>query len=177
MSVPAKGPPFSRDQSIRILQALLIYGGHEVVPISEAEITIRSFCFARCDMLTDKEKYYFSKAIDSFKRRLIVISPEFEILASNSSPEGGRIRDVIGKLCHEVFYERPTPCENCAVKESALTRTSALRAKEDDSKDLNKMACLYSYPIFSEGRIEAFVSMDFDLPTRAVLKNSCSARM
>ncbi len=115
-------------------------------------------------MLTTKQQNYFVKAVESFRRRLIVISPDFKILASNSSPEGCRISDIIGRHCYTVFYERSSPCENCAVEEVSSTRRPSLRAKEDASENLGKMACLYAYPIYSEGKIEAFVSMDFDLP-------------
>ncbi len=117
-------------------------------------------------MLIDKEQYYFSRAIESFKKRFIIISPEFKILASNTSPEGTLVSDLIGKYCHQIFYENSNPCKNCAVKESSLTRNPAFRAKENNSDDLSKRPCLYSYPIFSKGKIEAFVSMDFDLSTR-----------
>ena len=115
-------------------------------------------------MLTAKEQHHFFKAVESFHRRLIIISPDFEILAANNSPEGRRIPDIIGKQCHTVFYDRSSPCENCAVEEAVLTRRPSLRAKEDQAQDLGKMACLYAYPIFTNGEIEAFVSMDFDLP-------------
>ncbi len=115
-------------------------------------------------MITDKEKSYFLGAVESFRQRLIVISPDFRILAANNSPEGSRVSDIIGKPCHEVFYERPSPCLNCAVAESTVSHRPALRPKDDQSENLVKMACLYAYPIVSEGEIEAFVSMDFDLP-------------
>jgi two-component system NtrC family sensor kinase len=152
---------------LRVLQGFIFYCFYAINEnfISEPEIMIRSFCFARREMFTDKEKYYLTKALVSFKRRLIVISPEFKLLASNNSPEGQRVPDIIGSLCHKVFYERSTPCENCAVKKSALTHQPALRPKDDQSVDLSKMACLYAYPLFADDEIEAFVSMDFDLPT------------
>jgi len=115
-------------------------------------------------MFTAKEQHYFVKAVESFRRRLIVISPAFEILAANNCPEGLEIPDIIGRPCHEVFYDRHSPCEHCAVEEVSATRRPSLRAKDDQSEDLGKMACLYAYPIFSGGNIEAYVSMDFDLP-------------
>jgi two-component system NtrC family sensor kinase len=115
-------------------------------------------------MFSESEQYHFIKAVESFRRRMIVISPDFEILAANNSPEGLQIPDIIGRPCHEVFYERSSPCEHCAVEEASVTLRPSLRAKDDQSEDLGKMACLYAYPIFSEGRIEAYVSMDFDLP-------------
>jgi PAS domain S-box-containing protein len=115
-------------------------------------------------MLSDSEQHYFLKAVESFRRRLIVISPDFKILAANNSPEGTPIADIIGKPCHEVFYERPSPCAHCAVEEASQSRRPALRAKDVASEDLGKMACLYAYPIVTAGSIEAYVSMDFDLP-------------
>lgn len=115
-------------------------------------------------MLSASEQQYFLKAVEAFRRRMIVISPDYKILASNSSPEGTQIGDTIGKLCHEVFYERPSPCLNCAVEEAAVTRQPALRTNDDESQDLGKITCFYAYPIFANGEIEAFASMEFDLP-------------
>lgn len=115
-------------------------------------------------MLSDSEQHYLLKAVEAFRRRMIVISPDFKLLASNSSPAGMQIGDVIGKHCHEVFYERPSPCLNCAVEEAAATHQPALRTNDDESEDLGKMTCFYAYPIFANGEIEAFVSMEFNLP-------------
>jgi len=115
-------------------------------------------------MLSDSEQHYLLKAVEAFRRRMIVISPDYKILAATSSPEGMQIGDTIGKLCHEVYYERPSPCLNCAVEEAAATGQSALRINDDESADLGKMTCFYAYPIFTDGEIEAFASMEFNLP-------------
>lgn len=116
------------------------------------------------------EKKYLLKAISSFKRRFIVISPEFKILASNCRIEEINDPDIIGKYCHEVFWDRPSPCQNCAVKEAIKDGKPTLMPKEENTLDIDDMPCFFAYPIYSGDKIEAFVSMDFDLPTRGGLE-------
>jgi PAS domain S-box-containing protein len=121
-------------------------------------------------MGTKTEKEYLLKAITSFKRRFIVVSPDFKILAANCQQNGATDFKVVGKRCHEVFYERPSPCENCAVKESIEKRKPTLMPKPENTLDMDEMPCYFAYPIYSGDKIEAFVSMDFDLPTRGGLE-------
>ena len=121
-------------------------------------------------MRTDVEEKILIEAIDAFKRRLIVVSPQFKILASNCQTSGMKYSEIIGKYCYEVFYDRSTPCENCAVEASIEKGTHALMPKPSISLDLNEMPCYYAYPIHSGKDIEAFVSMDFDIPTRGGLE-------
>jgi len=116
-------------------------------------------------MRSDSEKECLLKVIDTFKRRLIVVSPEFKILAASHTFDGKIRSEIMGKQCHQVFCDRSSPCINCAVEEALLTGKPALIPKPDDSLDLSRMPCYYSYPIYSGKKIEAFVSMDFDLPT------------
>jgi len=116
------------------------------------------------DKCTEKE--YLLKAIGAFKRRFIVVSPDFIILAANCRLDGVSDSKIIGKCCYEVFYERSSPCENCAVKESIEKRKPTLMPKPESKLDIDEMPCYFSYPIYSGDKIEAFVSMDFDLPTR-----------
>ena len=115
-------------------------------------------------MHSESEKDYFLKAVDAFKRRLIVVSQDFVILAANHGSDGKSRTDIIGKQCYQIFHDRSSPCINCAVKEAVETGKPALLPKPDDSSDLSQIPCFYSYPIYSGENIEAFVSMDFDLP-------------
>ena len=114
----------------------------------------------------EAEKEYFLKAVGAFKRRFLVVSPEFKILAANCQMNGISDSNVIGRCCYEVFYERSSPCENCAVKESIEKRKPILIPKPENTLDIDEMPCFFAYPIYSGDKIEAFVSMDFDLPTR-----------
>jgi two-component system NtrC family sensor kinase len=118
----------------------------------------------------ETEKKYLLKAISAFKRRFIVVSPEFKILAANCRLNGLSDSETIGKHCHQVFYDRLSPCENCAVKESIEKRKPMLMPKPENTLDLNEMPCYFAYPIYSGNEIEAYVSMDFDLPTRGGLE-------
>lgn len=118
------------------------------------------------DVSIEKEKEYLLKAIGAFKRRFIVVTPEFQILASNCHLHGITASEIIGKHCHEVFYDRSSPCENCAVKETIEKRKPTLMPKPENTLDIDEMPCYFSYPIYSGDEIEAYVSMDFDLPTR-----------
>ena len=122
-------------------------------------------------MRSETENAYLLKAIDAFKRRLIVISPEFEILAAKCGMEGIEDSKVVGQICHQVFYHRSEPCLNCAVQKAKETGQPALQPKPEEFVDLEKMPCLYAYPIFTGNSIEAFVSMDFDLPARGEIED------
>ena len=122
-------------------------------------------------MRSDKEVEYLLKAIDAFKNRLIVVSPEFKILAANCETPSVKASDIVGQLCHKVFYDRTEPCENCAVKNADQTGRPSLRAKPEESANFENVPCFYAYPIYTNNKIEAFVSMDFDLPTRGEIED------
>lgn len=117
-------------------------------------------------MRSEAESRYLLKAIDAFKRRLIVVSPEFEILAVNDDPEGLDHSEAMGQKCHQLFYGRPEPCINCAVQKSKETGRPALQPKPEEYADPGKMPCTYAYPVYADDKIEAFVSLDFDLIVR-----------
>ncbi len=112
----------------------------------------------------DIKKDYMSKALEMFGRRLIVVSPKFEILAANDQIDEVNESEIIGKHCFDVFYDRSSPCEYCPVLETIKEGKPALRSKIDETFNRKLMRCYYSYPIYSDEDIEAYVSMDFDLP-------------
>ncbi len=114
----------------------------------------------------NKEKAYLLKAVKSFKRKFVVISPEYKILASSAQFNETRDSNIIGKDCYKTFYNRSSPCENCSVKQVIEKGKPALMPKPGNFLDMDEMPCYFAYPIFSGNEIEAFVSMDFDLPTR-----------
>ena len=122
-------------------------------------------------MRSKKEVEYLLKAIDAFKNRLIVVSPEFKILAANCETPSVKASEIVGQFCHKVFYDRTEPCENCAVKNADQTGRASLRAKSEESVNFENVPCFYAYPIYTDNKIEAFVSMDFDLPTRGEIED------
>ena len=122
-------------------------------------------------MRTDQEKAYLIKAINAFKRRFLVVSPEFKILAASSPLDQMDPEELVGQFCYDVFHDRSSPCQNCAVVEVLEGGQAALMPQPEDPIDLSRVPCYYAYPIFdAQGEIDAFVSMDFDLPTRGGLE-------
>jgi two-component system NtrC family sensor kinase len=117
-----------------------------------------------------KEKELLIKAVDSFVRRFIVVSPEFKILAASGQNIERPRPEIVGRYCYEVLAKRSSPCENCAVIETLENGKHSLKPKIIDDLDLNVMPCYYSYPIYSGEAVEAYVSMDFDLPTKGGLE-------
>jgi two-component system NtrC family sensor kinase len=121
-------------------------------------------------MRTENEIKYLIKAIDAFQRRLIVISPDFEILAANIPLAELSDKELAGNYCYELFYNRSSPCDNCAVKEALAASRPSLYPKPESIAQQGRMACYYAYPIYNGEKIEAFVSMDFDIPTIDILE-------
>jgi two-component system NtrC family sensor kinase len=115
-------------------------------------------------MATDRATEYLLKAIQGFNRSIIVLSTDFTILASTGLGLAARAPEIVGKRCHQVFHDRPATCDYCAAQEVLQTRKAVLRTKNSDPVEQGQISCLYAYPIFSGGQIEALVSMDFDLP-------------
>jgi PAS domain S-box-containing protein len=110
------------------------------------------------------------RAADAFNRRILVVSPRFEILALR-----GRIGDlqedkVIGKKCYEVLYDRNSLCQDCPTLEVGRKREPALSPGYHPVSRPGKIPCLYSYAIFSGKEIEAFVMLDFDFPALDALE-------
>lgn len=121
-------------------------------------------------MHPDTEKEYLLRALDAFKRKIIVISPEFKILAASGQQIGSRKTDLVGNLCHQALYDRPSPCENCPALEVIRTQNPVLQNQQNSFPDQEGLSCLYSYPIFSGKTIDALVMLDFELPSRAGLE-------
>jgi len=118
-------------------------------------------------MQTDNEKEYLLKAFDAFKNRIIVISPEFNVLAANS-----RESEIVGQPCYKAFHHRSSPCKECTVNEVLHTGKPVFRLKQDDSLNKGRKQCFYSYPIFSGSKIDAVVTMDFDFSNTGGLEDN-----
>lgn len=115
-------------------------------------------------MRSEKERQILLKAIDAFRRLMIVISPDFKILAASSGLQGVKASAFTGKICYEVLHGRISPCENCAAKEAMETGKPVLLPKPEHTLNHGLIPCFYSYPLYSGDDISEFVSMDFDLP-------------
>jgi PAS domain S-box-containing protein len=117
----------------------------------------------------DPEKIIL-RAADSFNRRILVVSPQFKILALRGPTDSAIESEVVGRKCHKVLYDRKSPCDDCPTLEVGRRREPALSPGYHPTSYPNKMPCLYSYPIFSGKEIEAFVMLDFDFPALDALE-------
>jgi len=123
--------------------------------------------------LPDKQQDYLIRAVHAFKRKLFVISLDFKILAVNEQGLNDLDdADFIGQYCYKQFRNLESPCEYCPVVESLKTRIPTFLGSHNISQE--KIACIFSYPIFSNAEIDAVVVVDFDLPVQVWLEEQMS---
>ncbi|MDP2861462.1 MAG: ATP-binding protein [Desulfobacterales bacterium] len=106
---------------------------------------------------------YLLKAINAFKRRIIVISPDFNILAINSDSNQTWENDIVGKSCYNALYGRTSHCLNCPAVNVLETKKPTMMDRKALTNE-DKMLCRYSYPILSGDNIDALVIFDFEFP-------------
>jgi PAS domain S-box-containing protein len=116
-------------------------------------------------MRTENEKDLLINAIDALEHSIIVISPDCKILAFNQNPEISASVLRSGKFCYQALHGRNSPCPKCIVKQVLKTGRSARRSGLDGIMSLEKSSCLYSYPIFSKGKISSVAVLDFPMST------------
>ena len=110
---------------------------------------------------------YLIKAIETFKRQIVVISDDYKILASRIKPDHTSMEDseLKGKTCHLAMFNRKNPCFNCPVARVKQTNRPSMNLIHID-KDSGDSACLYAYPIQGpNGDKNAIVVLDFFLPS------------
>ncbi len=117
-----------------------------------------------------KESRYLIKAMDAVRNRVVVVTPEFEILVANGGFGGLPADRIVGKKCHQVLYERNTPCVECAARQVLETGKSAFQRRSGGPGEAESRPCFYAYPIFDGNRIEAVVSIDFELPPQSEIE-------
>jgi two-component system, NtrC family, sensor kinase len=103
-----------------------------------------------------KANEYLLKALESFKRQILIISPDFKIISIKTDRN-----NIVGKLCYQVLYARTSHCNHCpALKVIETKRPTIVDRITKPSEE--KVLCLYSYPILSGENIDALVIFDFD---------------
>ena len=115
-------------------------------------------------MGTDTADNYLLKVLNAFPRKIAVISPDFIILATRGTIIGADQNDLIGRKCYDTFFGKSAPCEDCPTKHIGMKQKLKIGQVLTGKLDEKKMPCVFSYPIFADGEIEAFVMMDFGLP-------------
>ena len=106
---------------------------------------------------------YLLKAINAFKRKILVISPDFNILAINNDSNQTWENDIVGKSCYQALYGRTSHCLNCPAVNVLETKKPTMMDRKALTNE-DKMLCRYSYPILSGDNIDALVILDFEFP-------------
>ncbi len=107
-------------------------------------------------MRTEKEQKLLLRALDAFQRKIVVISGDFCILASAGVDSLISGESPSGKFCHEVFYNRPEPCDNCPARKVLETGKPSLRDLSSSKLSKQRRSCLYAYPISDDDGREVF---------------------
>jgi len=106
---------------------------------------------------------YLLKAINAFKRKILVISPDFKILAINNNSNQNWENDIVGKSCYRALYGRTSHCLNCPAVNVLETKKPTMMDRKALTNE-DRMLCRYSYPILSGDNIDALVILDFEFP-------------
>ena len=112
-------------------------------------------------MHTEEEKKHLLEALDSLQRELVVISPEFYILAANEYTKQSYPGNLIGEICYEKYYNRKSPCPACPVNEG--TNGGQTEKWQENLEDLNFKDGVICYPVFSGDKCNYLLRLDFEL--------------
>jgi two-component system NtrC family sensor kinase len=123
-------------------------------------------------MRSELEKEYLLKAVDASNRIFFIISPDYQILATNQYTKEKYGLNIVGQKCHQLLCEWGTPGENCPAKQVLESRKPVLREKENTVSTQRWSTCRYSYPIYSEDKIDAVAIVEFDSPSREEMEEN-----
>jgi two-component system, NtrC family, sensor kinase len=112
-------------------------------------------------MALDRAQQYLLKALDAFDRRVVVISPDFELLAVAGRDPKVQTSELIGSKCYNAIYKRGEPCKVCPSKQVLHTRHASVRSRPY-WPDKDQDGCLYAFPVPAKGELEAVAVFHFN---------------
>ena len=156
-------PQCSRPGTIRFYtcEGILIYPENQ--PLTEILGDVM-------DKRSQSHNPYFNQAMEIIKKQIIVISPDYKLLAMDAKTgkkEGQWKSDEHSDFCHQLIFNSNTPCINCPATEVIRSGAPALKQISLKNNE-NVCSCLYAFPINpGDGREKSIVVLDFDLPPLA----------
>jgi two-component system, NtrC family, sensor kinase len=112
------------------------------------------------------------KALEAFRKKLVIISLDYKILAVNQHALKDLNESITGEFCYKVFFGNTMPCKECPATEVMLSGRPSVRHFQKNINTSEKIQCLYSYPILSENKqTEGIVVLDFEVPTIGFLED------
>jgi PAS domain S-box-containing protein len=115
-------------------------------------------------MRSEKEKDLLLKAVDGYKRRLIIVSDHHRILASNYDAETDNEGGVVGRFCYEFIYNCSEPCPNCIALKTIESNSPIFRKDYSGFTHGKKERCRFSYPVMNGDVVTSAVVMDYEDP-------------
>lgn len=109
---------------------------------------------------------YLGRALEALFHRLMVISPDYRILAAS----GNAVDDasgLLGKSCFEAVFSLDAPCRDCALPEVLATKEAVMRRPPRAVPD-SRTACRRFLPLTGRGRVEAVAVTDMTPERMAV---------
>ncbi len=97
-------------------------------------------------ILMDREEMFrtmsgqFNALLDAIPDSITLLSPDYQILWANRAAGkkiGREPRDLEGKYCYDLWFNRPMPCEECPARESFLTGEAYEKHVTKDDRKLD----------------------------------------
>jgi PAS domain S-box-containing protein len=110
-------------------------------------------------------KNEWETTVDALQDIITIQDREMRIIRANKAAHelfGYRLGELKGKKCHEVFFKRKDPCENCPVKITGVDGCPHSGMTHNDI--LGRTFSVSSFPIFAEdGRMRLLVHVARDV--------------
>ena len=123
-----------------------------------------------------RSKVILQQAVDAIYDGIVVIDKRYTIKMINMKSlqmcGAGDFREVIGKQCFSIFYNRTAPCRDCPAKKAFLTCKTPPPVERTISR--NGKDCsyhLFVFPLFEEGEIKYVVNYKRDLSRERELQD------
>lgn len=112
-------------------------------------------------MALDQSQHYLIKALNAFDRRVVVITPDFKLLAVAGKEPKVQEEDLVGCHCYKALYRRGEPCKVCPAK-TVISNDAPTVRRRPYWPDKDQEGCLYAFPIHTDGELEAIAVFHFD---------------
>lgn len=112
-------------------------------------------------MYIGDEKEYLLQALDYLQRELLVISPEFQILAANKYTKQIYGERLLGEVCYRKLFNRSQPCVNCPLNQASCYKEK--KEVQENPEDVNLEDRVICYPVVTNGEFRFLVRLEFNL--------------
>ena len=112
-------------------------------------------------MHTEEEKKHLLNALDTLQGELVLISPEFYILAANKYAKEIQGDNLVGQLCYQKYFKFSSPCSNCPINDDLNSKQ--MIKWQQNLEDVNLEDRIICYPVSAQGELKFLVMLDCDL--------------